>query len=182
MISRFYRSASEFKRFQGTLKQCPCPYCRRTGFLILHGFLYGYAENGGTEKIKRGHRIFCSNRNQRRGCGRTFSCLAAVFIKNFILTTQSLWNFLQNFITSANKYQSFTRLHLPFSATTIYRIYQRFDRRQSFLRSRLRMLCPPPAVADPHPLLQTIRHLQSAFKNTACPLTALQSRLQLSLF
>lgn len=182
MIVRFYRSAAELKGFQRTLKYRPCPHCRRRGFLILHGYLYGYDERGGVTRIKRGRRIFCSNRNKRRGCGRTFSLLAAVFIKNFILSTKSLWNFLLHFLKTANKYQAFKRLNLSFSTSIIYRVYQRFHRRQSFLRSRLRMLCPPPPVDDPRPLAQTIRHLRSVFPNASCPLTALQCRLQLNLF
>ncbi|MCK5543067.1 MAG: hypothetical protein KAI40_10275, partial [Desulfobacterales bacterium] len=59
------------------LKIYACPHCNCCGCLILHGFLYGYDD---TDFVRRGHRIFCSNRNLRSGCGRTFPMLKSRFI------------------------------------------------------------------------------------------------------
>jgi hypothetical protein len=83
MKQRYYRTEEEFEGIRSRLKNNPCPHCRITGCLILHGYLYGYKEDTSSKKVKRGHRIFCNNRLNRKvkGCGRTFSILISGFIK-----------------------------------------------------------------------------------------------------
>jgi len=50
-------------------KLAPCPHCRRTGMLIGHGMLWGYAQRAG-ELVVRGRRFVCSKRGCRMGCRR----------------------------------------------------------------------------------------------------------------
>src|SRR5205085_506945 len=83
----FYRSEKEWSTFAEQLKLMPCPHCKTVGNLIRHGCLRGYDESNSQRKTIRARRIFCSNRNARRGCGRTFSVWSADKIRRLSLTT-----------------------------------------------------------------------------------------------
>ena len=134
---KFYKRAADFQRFYHRIKLIRCPHCQKSGHLILHGYLLGYDERSNHLKTIRGRRIFCSNRDRRQGCGRTFSILAAHILKNFTITTLSLWNFLNNIVLGMNKHAAFGFLQLPFSSSSIYRFYQHIYIRQQKIRTLL---------------------------------------------
>src|ERR1700682_5523221 len=73
----FFRSTEEWIAIAERLKQTPCPHCKVVGMLIRHGYLRGYDESTPQRKTVRARRVFCSNREARRGCGRTFSVWCA---------------------------------------------------------------------------------------------------------
>jgi hypothetical protein len=178
----FYKRNADFIKFHHQIKHVSCPHCHKTGYLILHGFLHGYDEKSSHHRIIRGHRIFCSNRNRRHGCGRTFSVLTAHILQNFIITTQGLWDFLNNILKGHNKLAAFGLLQLPFCATSVYRLYQRFYLHQSQLRSLLIRKSPPPVnVPSRNPLIKTILHFKFAFTYHSNPLSAFQAYFQTSL-
>lgn len=178
----FYKRESDFLEFYHQIKFVHCPHCQRTDQLILHGYLSGYDDRSSNKRITRGHRIFCSNRNRRQGCGRTFSILAAHILKNFTITTKNLWDFLNNILQGMNKFIAFSILNLPFCASTIYRLYQKINLRQNTLRTLLVKISPPPAnVPSRNPLIKTILHIKSAFGRDSNPLSAFQSYFQTSL-
>jgi hypothetical protein len=178
-IKQFYDSLDDFRQFYSKLKQTPCPHCKRLQHLILHGPLYGYDDKDADNIIVRGHRIFCSNRNKRQGCGRTFSLLASHILKNFILSGYSFWSFLRNIALKWNKLKSFQDLHLSFSNTTVYRLWSLFDHNQSYIRSVLfRNASPPILLREHNPLLQTIHHINTIFKEKPCPISAFQQHYQ----
>jgi len=56
-ILQFYSSEQNFAVIRSRLKLIFCPHCRRQGFLILHGYLYGYDS---LALVRRGRRIFCN--------------------------------------------------------------------------------------------------------------------------
>jgi hypothetical protein len=64
----FCRDEREWLAFALRLKQMPCPHCDAVGELIRHGVLLGYDENCPPRKTIRARRVFCSNRDRRRGC------------------------------------------------------------------------------------------------------------------
>jgi hypothetical protein len=92
----YYRNADEWDAICQRLKQTPCPHCKVVGMLIRHGSLYGYDGKSTQRKTRRARRIFCSNRNARRGCGRTFSVSRPDKIRRLSLTTRALFNFLKH--------------------------------------------------------------------------------------
>lgn len=180
-VKRFYRSKKDFEEFYFGLKQTPCPHCGYIGTLILHGYLYGYDEKIYSKRIIRGHRIFCSNRGRRCGCGRTFSLLKSNILKGFNITAGGLWRFLKGLSAGMNKMNSFKNLDLPFSNTTIYRLYKDFVHYQSRLRTLLLKICRAPQIYhENNPVIQTILHLKSAFKRSLCPVRAFQEHFQAS--
>ncbi len=178
-IIKFYQSEKEFQDFYFRLKQTPCEHCNSTGFLILHGFLHGYDEHCFGKRIIRGHRIFCSNRSHRTGCGRTFSIFCMNIMKRFTISSYSFWRFLDNVSHGMNKTQAFRRLNLIFSISTAFRLYNTFHTRQSRIRTLLFKLCPIPVLRKTlNPVLQTILHLKAAFKYVTSPLPVFQQHFQ----
>ena len=179
---KFYKRAANFLAFYRQIKLIRCPHCQKSSYLILHGYLSGYDEKSNRLKTIRGHRVFCSNRDRRQGCGRTFSVLAAHILKNYTITTQSLWNFLNNIVLGMNKRAAFGLLQLPFSLSSIYRLYQRIYIRQQRIRTLLLKYSPPPInVPSNNPLIKTILHIKSTFARDANPLAVFQGHFQTSL-
>jgi hypothetical protein len=178
---RYYSCEEELKKFQFKLKQTPCPHCRSTGFLNLHGYLRGYAEDS-CKKVIRGRRIFCNNRGHRTGCGRTFSILAAKIIKKFLISAASFWFFLYNISSGLPKIQAFKVAGASLTRSSCYRIWKLFELGQTKIRSKLLNLCSAPMNSLTRtPQLQTIMHLKRAFPSARCPISAFQNHFQVSL-
>jgi len=178
-VKQFYDSPDDFRQFYFKLKQTACPHCKTMQYLILHGYLYGYSDVDSHKRVIRGHRIFCSNRNRRQGCGGTFSVLASHILKHCTMTADSFWLFLKNISLEWSKLRSFRSLNLPFSNSTIYRLWKRFDHSQSRIRSVLsRMSSPPKLTRAQKPFLQTIHHLMFHFGGQHCPIAAFQQHYQ----
>jgi hypothetical protein len=193
MIPRFVSSAVEQVAIIETLKKTPCPHCKKIGALIRHGYLRGYDESDTRNRCVRAHRFFCNNRKARHnGCGRTFSVWAAEKIRRLYLQAGSLWKFLQGVADRLSIIEAFRSLRCPLAERTGYRIWKRFEKAQSFLRTVLASRCPPPGIpsvegdalpskqARPElaPLIQVLAHLESAFSNDACPIRAFQRATQ----
>ena len=175
-IRECYSTEDEFKRYHTNIKLFLCPHCRRVGFLILHGYLYGYGE---TDLIRRGHRIFCNNRNNRSGCGRTFSFLQTGCIRNFVIFSKFLSVFLENIRQGFCPTEAARESGINMSTTSIYRLFNRFKLNQSRIRSYLlRLKGPPPTVDTNDPVIQTLTHLTSVF--TPCIVSGFQHYFQTS--
>ena len=172
----FCRSAEEWTAIAERLKQTPCPHCKVVGTLIRHGSLYGFDESNPQRMTLRARRIFCSNRNARRGCGRTFSVWLADKIRRLSLTTGALWRFLQAAL-AGSILAAGRALGCQLSDRTWQRIWKRFDRAQSKIRTALCGCCPPPQLpANPacQPASHALAHLQAVFPDAYCPIAAFQ--------
>jgi hypothetical protein len=182
-LRRFVRNAEEWAAFAERLKQMPCPHCKVVGSLIRHGCLYGFDDSSPRRKTLRARRVFCSNRNARPGCGRTFSVWSAHKIRRLSVTTGCLWRFLKH--AAASPFSAAVRAagcHL--SDRSWQRIWQRFNRGQSRIRTALLARCPPPELPatppgqPPHrPAAQVLAHLHAAFGAADCPIAAFQHAL-----
>jgi len=171
----FYRSDDEWQALVERLKQTPCPHCQVVGALIRHGRLCGYDES--QRPTLRARRLFCSNRHARRGCGRTVSVWCADKLRRLSLSTGTLCRFLQRAATDGISAASRAlRCHL--SDRTLQRLWQRFDRGQSKLRTALSRCCPPPATQGQRPALHVLAHLRAAFRNDTDPIAAFQHTLR----
>lgn len=179
---RFYAAEADFQLFRQTLKLLHCPHCRRAGTLNCHGFLTGYTEDGGTNRQRRGHRIYCSNRHLRCGCGRTCSVLLCGCLKRFLITLKTLWAFIAAVVKGTSKKTAFTDCCPGMHPSAAYRLYRPIERAQSRLRSRLLRHTPvPPPPASAHPLAATLAHLRTAFPSSSCPFAAYQLIFQVPL-
>jgi len=165
------------------LSLIPCPFCRQTGCLILHGPLYGYGEEANAGKIKRRHRLLCNNRRKRKtkGCGHTLCVLFCGFIKNHIISAVSLWKFLVNIREESSLIQALRSSGSNLQETDIYRIFRKFRDRQVNIRTLLMGIKGPPDRKDiKDPLIQTISHLKYAFTGELNPVSAFQHHFQAS--
>lgn len=183
MKQRYYRTEEEFEGIRSRLKHDSCPHCMKRGCLILHGYLYGYTEDNNAEVVRRGHRIFCSNRGKGKGCGRTFSILMVCFIRNHILTAISVWEFLKNIKEEISLAEGLRRSVSTISDTGIYRIIRRFKENQVRIRTLLMEVKAPPFLKHTKDsIIQTIAHLKSSFSDSRCPVTEFQHHFQVSFF
>lgn len=172
----FYRSEQELLELCERLKQMPCPYCKRTGTLNRHGTLSGYDESNSRRRTVRARRVFCSNRNARPGCGRTFSIWLVDKIRRLSLTTGCLFQFLK--LAVANGVAAAVRTaDCQLSDRTLQRIWTRFQHAQSKIRTALSQLRQPSQLAADTvrtPAAEVLSHLQTAFPNARCPIAAFQ--------
>ena len=179
MIKRFYASQDELQAILAGLKQQPCPQCKVVGTLIRYGFLRGYDEYDGRQRSTRARRVFCNNRKaSKNGCGRTFSIWATDKIRRLSLGTENLWKFLKSVADDGNKFQALRQLKCNISDSAPYRIWKRFEREQSRLRTALDALCQRPVIKSDRTQEQVVAHLEAAFPGHACPISAFQQTLQ----
>jgi len=172
----FYRNDQEWNAIAQQLKLTPCPHCRVVGTLNRHGSSYGYDESNHRPTV-RARRVFCSNRNARPGCGHTFSVWLADKIRRLSLTTAALGAFLQSAVASGIR-AALRAADGPLSERTWWRVWKRFQRGQSTIRTALSSRCPPPELPAEHrPAAHALAHLQAAFPD-ADPIAAFQHRLR----
>jgi hypothetical protein len=165
------------------LKCSPCPHCKHSGALNRHGFLKGYDENHFKQKAVRAIRVFCSNRGNAGGCGRTFSVWVADKVKRLFLNAQSLWKLIEQAVGDGNRSGAFKKLRSSMSASAAFRIWKRFLKAQSAIRTALAAVCPPPkhlpGKGDQSAAQATVAHLKQAFKeSTLNPIAAYQAATQ----
>jgi hypothetical protein len=176
----FYRGEEDWNAIVERLKQTSCPHCNTVGMLIRHGVLTGFDDHSQRTTI-RARCIFCSNRQRRRGCGRTVSVWLANNIRRLSITTRTLLTFLRHAvvgtIASAIEATRCTR-----SERTFQRIWRRFDRGQSAIRTALFGRGPPPTLpadsARRPAAAHVLAHLRATFPHDDCPIAAFQRAMR----
>jgi hypothetical protein len=152
--------------------------------LIRHGYLRGFDDSSTRRKTVRARRVFCSNRQARPGCGRTFSVWCADKIRRLSLTTACLWRFLQH-AAAGCILAAIRAVGCHLSDRTWQRVWKRFDQGQSKIRTALSARCPPPTLPPglptqpaQRPATHVLAHLQAAFPDADCPIAAFQQALR----
>jgi hypothetical protein len=82
------------KKAAFSLKQSPCPHYGRAGSLNRHSRALGNDPAQANGQSVRGQRVFCSNRGQRGGCGRTFPLVLVDVLPRHTLTASLVWRWL----------------------------------------------------------------------------------------
>jgi hypothetical protein len=178
----YLNDVAALEAFQHNLKLRACPSCAQTGHLIFHGPLVGYA-SGGSQRQKRGQRVFCSNRFRKRGCGKTFSVLFSLLLKARIIPAGLVAIFLATVMTGSCRQAAWLSLRHGFSLESGYRIWREWVSGQAYLRTWLCRKIPPPRpeqIGDG--LAQTWAHLRCAFAGQPCPVAAFQEHFQQPFF
>ncbi len=163
----YYKTKDEFDKFYLRLKQKKCPHCGRQGFLILHGFLPPSYQNDGVNKKSRGRRIFCSNRKNRTGCGKTFSIVICLVLKRFIIDANILWKLLRAVVDEVPLKYIFNSIKLKFSLSWFYWIWNRFKINQSRIRTKLSLInnSQKHQINTASSYIETILQLKNTFPN-----------------
>ena len=164
MSSRYFIKKVELGGVGHTLKLKQCEHCRMTGMLILHGFIYGYDEYRTRHRIK-GRRVFCSNRNNRKGCGRTLSYLLIDFIKRTLISTGIAWQFLRDILLGKSIEKAYTSLdpECVLSLPTFFRFWKNFKLQTHTIRTFIANRYPLLKISESTPYNETIRHLSILF-------------------
>jgi hypothetical protein len=126
----------------------------------------------------RGQRVFCSNRGQRGGCGRTFAVFLAAVLPRHSFTATGLGSLLAALLTQASVRAAAHSLGLPWALESGYHLLARLRQRLDVLRSALRRCQKEPASAQADPLRHTIEHLQKVFASAPCPVSEFQLACQ----
>lgn len=181
-LCKYFSTKQEFAQFKNNIKLVPCPHCRSIGFLILHGPLYGLCLDAVGNELYRGHRYLCSNRNNRLGCGRTFSILMSYAIKLMRAGASCLWKFLSSLKQGGPDNIIFKNKSFPFTIRCAYRWLEKLKKYQFAIRSNLIKKIQPPRSGSGNPLVQLFCHLKQAFSGSNCPIAAYQYHFQVSFF
>jgi len=175
----YVASPAEYGKYKEKLKLVPCPHCRAVGCLIGHGHLWGKGARG-PDKVQRGWRKFCSNRNRRNGCGRTVAIIEARFLYHRVVDARRLWQLLKGIAEGLSLQAAWEKISSPFCLETGYRLWQAFTRGQTIIRSSLLRVGTVPKMDSQDPDLQVIEHLRSVFTPSVCPVSDFQVRFQTS--
>lgn len=180
---RIFASKEQRDQWIASLKCSPCPHCKQSGALNRHGFLRGYDEEHFKQKAIRALRVFCSNRGNSAGCGRTFSVWGTDKVQRLFLDAESLFQFLDQAATDGNRAQAFRNRPRAMSDSAPYRIWKRFLHAQAAIRTALTDICPPPKHPSEESYLSvaqgTIAHLKEAFRDsTLNPIATYQAQTQ----
>jgi hypothetical protein len=146
--------------------------------LNRHSLLLGNDPTRPAGQRLRGQRVFCSNRGQRGGCGRTFSLCLADILPRHTFTAPLLWQLLVRLLADASLKAAVEQLNLSFALETVYRLRRVLRQRLERIRTLLCREQKPPASAQTDALLQTVEHLQIIFPRSACALSAFQLHFQ----
>lgn len=177
---RFVGSERELGLRELGVELWTCPHCKRSGTLIGHGHLRGYAERG-QEREVRGRRLFCSNRGRRAGCGRTLSVKLATVLSGFVVRTLTLFRFASAVLAGLTRRAAWLGAAAgALSLSSGYRLWRRLSATQSLLRARLCREAPPPPSTAQEPMAVLLAHLEVVVGEctaTACldPFAAFQS-------
>ena len=161
-----------------SLKQSSCPHCGCTGTLNRHSHARGNDPAAADGQTIRGQRVFCSNRGQRGGCGRTFMLCLAEILPRHTLTAPLVWPWLVKLLAGLSLKAAVEKLRLPFALETLYRLRRKLSQRLDPLRTRLCREQKPPVSGHADPLLQTVEHLQAVFPCSPCPPADFQLHFQ----
>jgi len=178
---RFVSSIEQLDASLRNAKLLLCPHCKHSGTLIGHGFLRGYAEQG-SERVIRGRRLFCSDRFLRPGCGRTVAILLDCVMPRFSVRTTMLFDFAKAVIQGGSRRAAWLSAAAnALSLSSGYRLWGRLLGAQCYLRTKLTLLCSPPASVTSEPMAQLLEHFASALRACRCPFEQFQTQLQSAL-
>lgn len=122
--------------------------------------------------------MWCSNRGQRGGCGRSVSIFLAEVLPRHTVRAPALWSLLERLLDGGSLKAAVEALSLPFALETLYHLLHRMRQRLTGVRSVLCREQKPPASSRTDPLLQTVEHLRSLFSKSVCPATDFQLHFQ----
>ena len=168
----------EYCKIADKLDLLPCPHCHTTGCLNRHGLRTRFDQKTGKNSISNA-RVYCNNRGNMRGCGRTYPVFLIDRLYGYIVSCQTLWAFLLQLLAGHTIKDAWESCNSTFCLDTGYKLRQAFIRNQPHIRTLLNRTGPPQNlnhISDP--LLQTIRHMDSAFSSSSCPISAFHLKFE----
>ena len=173
-IPQFELGSCEFLNLRLLLRSQPCLHCGSRDSLKAHGFLRT------SNHMIRGIRLYCSNRDSNRGCGKTFSIHFENSIPNASLSTQQVNEIIINKHQPPDAQKTLTRSKI--AKSTRSRWLKKFNVSQSFIRPQLYLVSDPDKMATGSICSLTCQHIRRAFPDSSCFMTTFQRVLQANPF
>lgn len=99
-MQRFFKDFESIDRFTLSLncfgERLQCPHCSKSDQLVSHGVIYKQRSMNEREPV--GKRVFCSNRYQHSGCGRTVQLYRTQVIPSLQYGTAQVFLFLSSLL------------------------------------------------------------------------------------
>jgi len=149
--------------------------------LNRHSKLYGNDPGNASGQAERGQRVYCSNRGQRGGCGKTFSVFLADILPRHTVRARQVWSLCKELLGGGSIKGAVERLKLPFALETFYHLLSRLRGRLDVLRAWLCRRQKEPESSQSDALLQTVEHFRSVFREAVCPASEFQVVFKQSL-
>ncbi len=163
-IKWYVEDESAYDSYSRNLKHIGCPFCRGIGNLNRHGVLKGFGdEQKRQEEVVRGFRVFCSNRGNRQGCGKTHSVLLAKYLYRHSVQTREVVLFFNGLLEGKSLERSWYDSVRFFYVETGRAIWRKFSRTHLGIRSRL--FKKQNISSQKEPRLVTWEGIQSDFKS-----------------
>ncbi len=176
---RFVRDLPALSEHLWSLKQLCCQFCGAVETLNRHSKLYGNdPDSTQGPPRQRGQRVWCCDRGQRGGCGRTFSIFLADVLPRHTVSASALGRLLERLLGGGSLKAAAEASGLPFALESLYHLLHRVRERLAQVRSALCRERQAPQSGQTDPLLQTMEHLQSRFPDSACAVVDFQLHFQ----
>ena len=111
-----------------------CKHCHRAQQLVSHGFVYKKCGVGMVPKAV-GKRVFCSNRNQHTGCGRTVQLYLDLTVRYLHYTGRDLLAFILEVLNGMTVQQAYCQATGTTEVRHAYRWLGRLEAQLSSYRS-----------------------------------------------
>jgi hypothetical protein len=178
----YYANLQAIEQQTRQLDNEPCRHCRQSNHLMSHGFIR--KKQVGAEPAAVGKRVFCSNRKQHTGCGRTVQLYVDSIVRYLHHAGCRVTAFVLALMAGMTIQCAYHCATGAASARNAHRWLHRLRARMSIYRS----LSPRPALQDAAiaaahrpgqaSLRSTFQALLQRFGQPLCP--AYQSQLQRS--
>jgi hypothetical protein len=178
----YVRDEQALLNFKRGLKLRACSHCGRVGFLIGHGCLFGYCD-ASSQRVVRGHRMFCSDRGRRMGCGCTSSVLFGFLMARFMVSHSVLFAFVGKVVGGKTRHGAWKAMaRNAMSLQSAYRLWKRLVASQHHIRARLCAVAPPPPSQSISSVAHLLEHTKLLWPSMANGFEEFQLHFQLALF
>jgi len=141
-MKRFFPDFESLDRFTLSLScfddKLQCPHCAKSHHLVSHGVIYKQRSIKQREAV--GKRVFCSNRFQHNGCGRTVQLYVATVVPMLRYSVATVFSFLSALLMNVSvnaAYQSATGQVEPRHAWRwLHKLHRRLTDFRTFVHGR----------------------------------------------
>lgn len=163
-MQKFFKDYNSINQFSLSLdyhqNELECVHCLKNDQFVSHGIIYKQRVNAFAEKV--GKRLFCSNRSNRKGCGRTFQIYVASEVPSFRYGASHLFIFITTLLANVNieeaYYQATEQLETRNAWRWLKKLKFKLCDYRSFLKVRLAL--PSNQLASP---CNSLTHLLPTF-------------------
>ena len=129
----YYPSLQAIEQQTIQLDLARCAHCQRTRQLVSHGFIRKKRVGADPEAV--GKRVFCSNRNQRTGCGRTMQLYLDATVRYLHHAGATVMAFVLSLMAGVSIEQAYLGATGAGTARNGYRWLTRLNAQLTFYRS-----------------------------------------------